>query len=314
MTDQSRLDGVFTALVTPFTATGGIDWPAFDALIERQIEAGIDGLVPVGTTGEAATLSTDEAEAVIARTVARAKGRAYILAGTGSNSTAKTLEATRRATDLGADGVLVVTPYYNKPSQPGLVAHFGAVADATPLDVVLYSVPGRTGIAIAPETAGRLSADHANIVAIKEAGGDAARVSDLRRAAPGLAVHCGDDGLALAFFALGAVGLTSVFSNFDPQICIALHHAWKRGDHDLALAIHDTLRPAAEAMFIENSPAPVKYAISTEGFAPIHVRLPLAEMSAASVETVNRILAEFRAKRPAFIADQGALRAARVSV
>jgi 4-hydroxy-tetrahydrodipicolinate synthase len=293
MTHSTRFNGIFTAIVTPFTASGAIDWSAFDALIERQLKAGVAGLVPVGTTGEAATLTTEEAEAVIARTVARAKGRAYILAGTGSNATSKSVEATRRATDLGADGVLVVTPYYNKPSQHGLVAHFAAVAEATPLDVMLYSVPGRTGVAIAPETAGRLAADHRNIVAIKEAGGDAARVSDLRRAAPGLAVHCGDDGLALAFFALGAVGLTSVFANFDPATLVSLHRAWASGDTEAALAIHELQRPAAEAMFLENSPAPVKFALAQKGLLKPHVRLPLAEVSEPSKQHLTRVLGEY---------------------
>ncbi|NCO17737.1 MAG: 4-hydroxy-tetrahydrodipicolinate synthase, partial [Alphaproteobacteria bacterium] len=191
MTDRSRLDGVFTALVTPFTDTGAIDWPAFDALIERQLAAGIAGLVPVGTTGEAATLADDEALALITRTVKRVAGRAYVLAGTGSNVTAKSIAASRRAADAGADGVLLITPYYNKPSQAGLVAHFSAIAAATPVDVMLYSVPGRTGIAIAPETAAELAATCRNIVAIKEAGGDVARATALRAACgPDFVVHC----------------------------------------------------------------------------------------------------------------------------
>lgn len=302
MTDHNRLKGAFTALVTPFTSTGDIDWPAFDALIDRQLQAGITGLVPVGTTGEAATLTNSEAEAVVSRTVERAKGKAYVLAGTGSNSTAKTLEATRRATDLGVDGVLVVTPYYNKPSQQGLIQHFGAVAEATTADVMLYSVPGRAGVEIEPETAGALRAAHANIVAIKEAGGDPARVSELRRAAPEIAVHCGDDGLALAFLALGAVGTTSVFSNYDPEIVVALHDAWIAGNHGLALAIHEVLRPAAEAMFIENSPAPVKFALSTEGKTGSTVRRPLAALSPASTQAVKQILIEFKERKQAVLA------------
>ncbi len=171
MTDSNRFDGVFTALVTPFTETGEIDWYAFDALIDRQLAAGIAGLVPVGTTGEAATLSDSEAISVIAHTVKRADGAAYVLAGTGSNVTEQSVAATRRATDAGVDGVLLITPYYNKPSQPGLVAHFSAVAAATTADVMLYSVPGRTGVAIAPETAAELSALCPNVVALKEAGG-----------------------------------------------------------------------------------------------------------------------------------------------
>jgi 4-hydroxy-tetrahydrodipicolinate synthase len=198
--------------------------------------------------------------------------------------------------------VLVVTPYYNKPSQPGLVAHFAAVAEATPLDVMLYSVPGRTGVAIAPETAGQLARDHRNIVALKEAGGDPARVSDLRRAAPGLFVHCGDDGLALAFFALGAVGLTSVFANFDPEILVSLHRAWTADDTEGALAIHEILRPAADAMFLENSPAPVKFALAQKGLLDPHVRLPLAEVSERSKAVLNSILGDYEGQKKASVA------------
>lgn len=298
MTDTSRFDGVFTALVTPFTETGAIDWQAFDESIERQLAAGVSGLVPVGTTGEAATLTNEEADAVIQRTVARAKGQAYILAGTGFNSTARTIDATRRAADLGADGVLVVTPYYNKPSQNGLIAHFSAVAEATPLDVILYNVPGRAGVSIAADTVATLCNGQRNIVAIKEAGGDPARVSDIRAAAgPGFVVHCGDDGLALAFYALGASGLTSVLSNYDPEICTELHKAWVAKDTERALQIHEVLRPMAEAMFIENSPAPLKFLLGEAGLMTPSVRLPIAETSPPSRETLGRLSGEYTARR-----------------
>jgi 4-hydroxy-tetrahydrodipicolinate synthase len=297
MSDLSRFEGIFTALVTPFTRSGDIDWDAFDALIERQLAAGVAGLVPVGTTGEAATLTAAEADAVIARTVERAKDKAYILAGTGSNSTQKTIDATKRATELGVDGVLVVTPYYNKPSQQGLINHFSAVADATTADVVLYSVPGRAGVEIAPSTAGSLAQRHLNIVAIKEAGGDPARVTDLRTAAPGLAVHCGDDGLALAFYALGACGLTSVFSNYDPEVCVALYNAWSSGDRERALEIHEAMRDVADAMFIENSPAPVKYIMANSGLNSSVVRMPLAEVSEPARNVLDQQVAEFKTRR-----------------
>ena len=275
-----RFGGVFTALVTPFTETGAIDWKAFDASLDRQLKAGVAGLVPVGTTGEAATLTSDEANALIKRTVERAAGKTYVLAGTGSNATTKTVEATKRATDLGVDGVLVVTPYYNKPSQTGLIAHFGAVAEATTGDVVLYSVPGRAGIAIAPETVTILARDHANITA-------------------NFIVHCGDDGLALAFFALGAVGLTSVFSNYDPEICTALHEAWVRGDTARALDIHEVMRPMAEAMFIENSPAPVKHLLANAGAISATVRLPIAKLSGNSCAQLDRALQIYTDQRAA---------------
>ncbi|MFZ2102412.1 MAG: 4-hydroxy-tetrahydrodipicolinate synthase [Oricola sp.] len=289
MTDLARFDGVFTALVTPFTERGEIDWDAFDRLIDRQLGAGIAGLVPVGTTGEAATLTDREADEVIARTVRRAEGLAYVLAGTGSNATAKAVDATRRATDAGADGVLVVTPYYNKPTQDGLIAHFDAVAGATGADVMLYSVPGRAGVAIAPETAAALAHARANIVAIKEAGGDAGRVTELRRACgPDFAIHCGDDGLALAFYALGACGLTSVLSNFAPRECVEMHRAWTAGDKDRALSIHERLAPLAKALFVESSPSPVKRALALAGQMTDIVRLPLVRLS----DTANSLLTE----------------------
>lgn len=291
---NTRFDGVFTALVTPFTATGSIDWPAFDALIDRQLHAGIAGLVPVGTTGEAATLDADEAAAVIARTVQRAGKHALVIAGTGSNDTRKSILATKRATDAGAQGVLLITPYYNKPSQDGLIAHFAALAAATPLDIMLYSVPGRTGVAIAPETAAKLAQDHANIRAIKEAGGDPARVTALRAACGAdFVLHCGDDGLALPFFALGARGLTSVLSNYAPAEMVALYRAWTSGDTALALALHEWLAPLAAAMFVESSPSPVKRALARDTAMSDHVRLPLVQLSQNANEVLDNALSRF---------------------
>jgi len=282
MTDQTRFDGVFTALVTPFADDGSIDWPAFDRLIDRQLEAGITGLVPVGTTGEAATLDEDEALALIAHTVRRAGNAAYVLAGTGSNVTKKTVTATARAVDAGARGVLLITPYYNKRSPEGLLAHFGAAAKAAgAADVMLYSVPGRTGLVIAPETAADLVRSHGNIVAIKEAGGDAARVTALRAACgPEFVVHCGDDALALPFFALGARGLTSVLSNWRPAEVVALHRAWTEGRTAEALALHEWLTPLAASMFCEASPGPVKRALAMDGVMSDRVRLPMVALSA----------------------------------
>lgn len=293
---RSAFEGVFTALVTPFAADGSIDWEAFDRLIDRQLAAGIAGLVPVGTTGEAATLSPDEAEALIARTVARANGGAYVLAGAGSNDTRKAVDAARRAEAAGADGVLLVTPYYNRPTQAGLIEHFSAVAKATALDVMLYSVPGRTGVTIAPTTAATLAATHTNIVALKEAGGDAARVTALRAACgPGFAIHCGDDGLALAFYALGAVGLTSVVSNYAPDACVALHEAWRAGDAELALAWHDRLAGLVDAMFAETSPGPVKRALALANQMGDTMRLPLTRIGEDSERLLGTAIGNFLA-------------------
>ncbi len=281
MLDTNRLNGIFTALVTPFKESGEIDWYAFDELIDTQLMAGIAGLVPVGTTGEAATLTDEEALAVITHTVKRVDGKAYVLAGTGSNSTKKTIDATLRAVEAGIEGVLIVTPYYNRPSQTGLFQHYKTVADECPdVDIVLYSVPGRAGVAIEPETAAKLHKACSNVVAIKEAGGDASRVTKLRLlCGEDFYIHCGDDGLALPFYSLGSCGLTSVLSNYDPEICVALRKAWEMGDHKRALGLNDLIFPLAVALFVENSPAPVKMAISQSKNMSCNVRLPLAVMS-----------------------------------
>ena len=292
MTNQTRFDGVFTALVTPFKTDGTIDWAAYDRLLDRQLEAGIRGLVPVGTTGEAATLTPEEQLTLIAHTVKRAEGLAYVLAGTGTNVTSSSVAASRRAEDAGADGVLLITPYYNKPSQEGLIAHFSAVADAVGCDIMLYSVPGRAGVSITPQTAAALAQAKSNIVAIKEAGGDSARVTALRAAAgPGFVVHCGDDGLALPFYALGARGLTSVLSNWRPAECVALYRAWSEGRLEDALSLHEQLVPLAEAMFIESSPAPVKHMLAQEGMMEEILRLPLVPVSAQGATTLGRLSA-----------------------
>ena len=296
LTPPSRFDGVFTALVTPFDAEGGIDWPAFDRLIDRQLDAGITGLVPVGTTGEAATLDPEEAEALIARTVERAAGRAYVLAGAGANDTRKAVKAAQRAEKAGADGVLVVTPYYNRPTQEGLIAHFGAVAQAVSCDVILYSVPARTGVAIAPETAATLAEEHANIVGIKEAGGDATRVTALRAACgPAFIVHSGDDGLALPFYALGAVGLTSVVSNYAPRPCVELYEAWKTGDTARALQLHERMAQLTAAMFAESSPGPVKRALAISNQMSDAMRLPMVGVTAATDRVLRRAIDGFAA-------------------
>lgn len=294
-----RFRGVFTALVTPFTEEGAIDFPALDRLIDRQIAAGIAGLVPVGTTGEAATLEEHEALSVIEHVARRAGNSAYVLAGAGSNVTRKTVAATRRAFDAGANGVLLISPYYVRPTQAGMIAHFSAAAEAATGDVVLYSVPARTGVTIEPETLAALGASHPNIVAIKEAGGNPARVTELRAACgPDIAIHCGDDGLALAFYALGACGLTSVLSNYLPEACVALYRAWSDGQRDEALALHERLAPLASVMFHEASPSPVKRALALEGLMTDRVRLPLVPMTRHGEQFLLEVLNRFRAQNP----------------
>lgn len=295
-----RFAGVFTALVTPFK-DGIIDTAAFDALVKRQLDAGVAGLVPVGTTGEAATLSEEEAEELIARTAALAAGRAMVMAGAGANDTRKTVEKIRRAEAAGADAVLVVTPYYNKPTQAGLLAHYGAAAEATSLPVMLYSVPGRCGVEIAPETCAELMRRHQNVIAIKEAGGHAGRVTQLRAACgEGLIIHSGDDGLTLPFLSLGAVGVTSVVANLAPCEMVALVEAWKRGDAATALKLHDLVAELTEGMFIESNPGPVKAALALSNLAGPEMRLPMVPVSDASRRQLTAILGRFASASSSF--------------
>lgn len=295
-----RFSGVFTALVTPFK-DGTIDFEAFDALVELQLEAGVAGLVPVGTTGEAATLSEEEADALIARTVKLAAGRALVMAGAGSNDTKKTIDKVKRAEKAGADAVLIVTPYYNKPTQAGLIAHYGAAAEATSLPVMLYSVPGRCGIEIAPETCAALLDRHDTIVAIKEAGGSAARITQLRAACGDrLIIHSGDDGLTLPFLSLGAVGVTSVVANIAPREMVQLVEAWKAGDTARALALHELIAELTDGMFIESNPGPVKAALALSNLAGPEMRLPMVPVSAANRDRLAGILGRFASASAAF--------------
>jgi 4-hydroxy-tetrahydrodipicolinate synthase len=285
--------GVFTALVTPFNGDS-IDFAAYDRLVETQIEAGVKGLVPVGTTGEAAALSREEANELVARTVRLARGRVFVLAGAGSNNTALAVEAARACDAAGADGCLVVTPYYNRPSQAGLIRHFDAVAQATSKPIMLYSVPGRCGVEIAPETAALLAERHSNIFGIKEAGGHAERVTELRAACgPDFIIHSGDDGLTLPFLSMGATGVTSVVSNYAPEAMVELVAAWQRGDTATALAIHDKVFALAKAMFIEGNPVPIKEALALRQQMSSAVRAPLAPLAAANRQILSAALDRF---------------------
>lgn len=284
---RQRLEGVFTALVTPF-ANGNVDFPALERHIHAQLEAGVAGVVPVGTTGEAATLTDAETAAVVATTVQAANGRGFVLAGAGSNATRIAIDKARQAADAGVDGLLVVTPYYNKPSAAGLEDHFSAIADAVSLPIMLYSVPGRTGVAIAPESAGRLARNHDNIVGIKEAGGDVDRVTALRRAAgEDFVIHSGDDALTLAFLAMGADGVTSVASNVMPVEMVQLVRAWQAGDHAEALRLHQRLAPLFDVLFVESNPAPVKAMLQMLGRMQGELRAPLAPLTSDNLELVR---------------------------
>lgn len=271
--------GTFTALVTPFR-DGLVDTGALNELIEIQLAAGVDGIVPVGTTGESPTLSHDEHLRVIELAVKRARGKALVIAGTGSNSTSEAVEMTQAAEQFGADGALLVCPYYNKPSQAGLYEHFMAVAASTKLPIILYSIPGRCVIEIHEDTVARLAQDASNIVAIKEAGGDVDRVSRLRQVLPDdFTILSGDDGLTLPFMSVGARGVISVASNVIPGEVKALVDAAAAGDYVKAESIHRKYYRAFTGFFLEPNPAPVKAALAELGKIRPEVRLPLTSLS-----------------------------------
>lgn len=294
---RRRLTGVFTALVTPFR-DGALDIPALETLIEAQIAAGVAGLVPVGTTGEAATLSEDEADTVIRTTVKAAAGRAFVMAGAGSNATRLAIAKAARAEAAGADGLLLVTPYYNKPSQDGLFDHFSAIASAVSLPIMLYSVPGRTGVEIAAATAARLAKAHSNIAGIKEAGGKAERITELRLAVgQDFVIHSGDDGLTLPFLAVGADGATSVASNLLPAEVVALCRAWFDGDPREARRIHEALFDLIGHLFIESNPVPVKTALARTGLIGPELRAPLAPLRPENLNALEASLKSFESGR-----------------
>ena len=285
--------GTFTALVTPFR-DGGIDTSAFEKLIEAQIAAGITGIVAVGTTGESPTLSHEEREQVIRLAVATANKRGQVLAGTGSNATHHAVADTKAAEKLGVDGALLVAPYYNKPSQEGLFRHFKMVADATSLPIMLYNIPGRCGVDIAPDTVARLAKECRNIVSIKEASGSVERVSELRARLPeSFTILSGDDSLTLPFMSVGAVGVVSVASNLFPAEICALVHAYQSGDVKSAENLHRKLFPLFKDLFIEPNPVPVKTALGWRGAMSGECRLPLCEMSEANQARLRKSLAEF---------------------
>jgi 4-hydroxy-tetrahydrodipicolinate synthase len=271
------LRGCGTALVTPFTSTGAVDEARYRALVERQIAGGVTVLVPCGTTGEAATLSDDEQARLIASTVAVARGRARVVAGVGANATALTVERARAARAAGADAVLVVAPYYNKPTQAGLMAHFRAVAQAVPgLPVVLYNVPGRTASNIAAPTVLSLARDVETIVAVKEASGDFAQIMTILRERPsGFLVLSGDDAVTLPIIALGGDGIISVASNQVPDLMVRLADTALADDWASAREIHYRLLPLMEANFLESNPGPVKAALALMGLLEERLRLPL---------------------------------------
>ena len=276
---MTRLQGCGTALVTPFTDRGEVDYPALRALVEWQIAEGIDFLVPCGTTGEAQTLDDSERERVVAMVVETASGRVPVMAGATSNDTARAVAEARRMCRLGAEYILTATPYYNKPTQGGLHRHFSAIADASTKPICLYNVPGRTAVNLQPAVTLQL-AEHPNVMGIKEASGDLAQVMQILRGRPDrFAVLSGDDWLTLAIIAAGGDGLVSVASNEMPGPMRALVHLILSGEVEKAREWHYRLLPLMDANFLESNPAPVKAALALTGRIRNVLRLPLVPVT-----------------------------------
>lgn len=272
--------GIATAMVTPMTATG-VDYDALARFIDFQLEEGINALVAVGTTGESATLTPQERKEVIRFTVERVAGRVPVIAGTGTNNTQHVLEFTKSACDDGADAVLVVTPYYNKATQAGLIAHFTAVADASAKPVILYNVPSRTGCNLLPDTVAVL-AKHPNIAAIKEASGNMGQVVELAaKCGSDIAIYSGEDGITLPILSMGGQGCISVASNVVPKTMVSLADTFFRGDVAEAARMQRELWPLIHLLFCEVNPIPAKAAVSAMGYGEEHIRLPLTPMEDA---------------------------------
>ena len=272
--------GMCTALVTPMAADSSIDYEAFGRLIEFQIEKGINALVVMGTTGENATIEYKEQREIIRYAVEKTAGRVPVNAGTGTNNTDHVIANTKAACEVGADAVLVVTPYYNKATQKGLIAHFTAVADASTVPVILYNVPGRTGCNLLPKTAAKL-AEHPRIVAIKEATGNMAQMVELRAlCGDKLDIYSGEDALTVPMMAMGAKGTISVLSNVAPAESVAMTDACKAGDYKTAAQWQCKLLPLINALFSEVNPIPAKAAVAAMGFGEDVLRLPLTSMEA----------------------------------
>ena len=293
---MSTLTGCGTAIVTPFTGIGDVDWPAFKALVEWQVEEGIDFLVACGTTGEAQTLSDDERARVVTATVQAAKGRVPVMAGATSNDTRRAVEDVRRMCDAGADLILTASPYYNRPTQDGLRRHFEAVADASARPVVLYNVPGRAGVNLLPATAVAVGA-HNNVIGIKEAAGDMHQALELLRIRPaGFRVFSGDDWMALPLCAAGGDGLISVASNEMPRELTALVRLARSGDLAGAQALQWKLMPLLDANFIESNPIPVKAALAMMGRIGNTLRLPLVPAQPATEARLRQELSRLNVR------------------
>jgi 4-hydroxy-tetrahydrodipicolinate synthase len=284
--------GSLVALITPMRADGAIDERGFASFIDWQIQQGTHGIVPVGTTGESPTLSHDEHKRVVEIAVEVAHGRVPVIAGAGSNSTREAIELAAHAKRAGADATLVVTPYYNKPTQEGLFLHYSAIADAVELPLVIYNIPGRSVVDMSVETMARL-ARHPNIVGVKDATANLARPLHTRRACgEAFCQLSGEDHTVVPFLAAGGHGCISVTANVAPRLCSEIHLAWQQGRVADAIGLQDRLLPLHDAMFAETSPGPVKYAASLLGLTAPHGRLPLAPVAEATAARVRAAMAE----------------------
>ncbi|ATQ68762.1 MULTISPECIES: 4-hydroxy-tetrahydrodipicolinate synthase [Methylosinus] len=286
MQDKAVFRGSYTALITPF-ADGAVDYAALRALVDWQIDSGTHGLVPVGTTGESPTLSHEEHKKVVETVIRQAAGRVPVIAGAGSNNTREAVELCRHAEEAGADGVLVVTPYYNKPNQLGLYEHFKAVSEAISLPIIVYNIPPRSVVDMSVDTLARL-AQLQNIVGVKDATGNVGRILQQRAAiGPQFVQFCGDDILALASVAVGAIGVISVVSNIAPRLCADMQNAALSGDFSAALAIQDRLTALQQAVFLEAGVTGAKYGLSLLGRSSEDVRLPLVPSSEATKAAIR---------------------------
>lgn len=285
--------GALTAIITPFR-DGEVDERALRELVEFQIQNGIDGLVPCGSTGESATLTHAEHDQVVKLVVQQTCRRVPVIAGTGSNSTAEAIRLTASAREAGADGVLMISPYYNKPTQEGIFRHYKTVAAAVDLPIIVYNIPGRTASNIAPETFARLCSVR-NIVGIKEASGSMDQISDIRRlCGDRLAILSGDDALTLPMIALGGKGVVATVSNIMPRETHELAAAALKGDFARAREIHYQLLPLVRAIFVETNPIPVKQGLAFMGKCTAEMRMPLTPMSSGPAETLHALMKEMR--------------------
>lgn len=282
--------GSMTALVTPFK-NGKIDEDALKKIIDFQIENGTQALVPCGTTGESATLSYEEHNKVIEITVRHTKGRIPVIAGTGSNSTEETIMLTKHAKDVGADACLLITPYYNRPTQSGLIAHFFKVADTVDIPIVLYNIPSRTGVNMEPETVAKL-AEHKNIIAIKEASGNLDQMSRIISLC-NIILLSGDDVLTLPILSIGGKGVISVASNIVPRDVSEMISSFEKGDIQKARRLHYKLYPLFKALFIETNPAPIKEAMAMMGMIDPEIRLPLVPMKDENKAKLKKVMEEY---------------------